>query len=169
MSLYEIQHNLQALIAQLESTDDPLEYELTMSKLEALEMDREQKLEGCCCYVKNLRAEIETFANEIERLKQRMVKLQRREESFLQYMQSCLKVGEGWKKGTHVISWLKPKSVQIKDNIDWRDLGDDAFDYGVLDDEPVWKPDKIKIRQAIESGKRFEWAKLVSQNVLKVK
>ena len=46
--LYMIQSDLLSLLKRLENTDDVLEYELLMGEIDKLEIDKTQKLEGCC-------------------------------------------------------------------------------------------------------------------------
>lgn len=172
-TLYEIQSALLPLIKRLEETECPLEYELLMGEIDKLDLDRSAKLAGCCAYVKQLQAEGEMIATEMMRVRDRMQTLldrnKKRRQSFLDYMKMHLTVGEKFQRGAHSISWSCPKSVIVDESVDWRDIGDDAFTYGTLDDEPTWSPDRVKIRQAIESGKSFSWAQLVTKNNLVIK
>ncbi len=159
--LYEIQAALLPLIKRLEETECPLEYELLMGEIDKLEIDKTQKLNGCCAYVKQLRADIETIANEITRLKERMLKAQNAEAKFLDYLRMCLPLQENFKSALHTISWRKSEAVEIIDA--------SQIPVQYMREKISYEPDKATAKQDIKCGATIPGFALVSRQNLQVK
>ena len=157
--LYEIQAALLPLIKRLEETTDPLEYELIMGEIDKLEIDKTQKLNGCCAYVKQLRADIETIANEITRLKDRMLKAQNAEAKFLDYMRMCLPLQENFKSALHTISWRKSEAAEP---VDMSQIPEKYLHM-------TWSPDRAKALRDMRAGEVVPGFQLVVRNSLQVK
>ena len=159
--LYQIQSDLFSLISRLESTDDCLEYELLMIEIDKLEMDKTQKLNGCCAYVKHLRVEIEAIANEITRLKERMLKAQKAESKFLDYLRMVLPLNEGFKSPLHTIAWRKSEAVEVTES--------SKIPPQYMRQKISYEPDKETAKQDMKMGAVIPGFQLVSRNNLVIK
>lgn len=159
--LYEIQAALLPLIKRLEETTDPLEYELIMTEIDKLEIDKTQKLNGCCAYVKHLRVEIEAIANEVTRLKERMLKAQNAEVKFLDYMRMVLPLNESFKSPLHSISWRKSERAEPVDA--------SQIPAQYMRQKISYEPDKETAKQDMKMGAVIPGFQLVIRNNLQVK
>ena len=157
--LYMIQSDLLSLLKRLENTDDVLEYELLMGEIDKLEIDKTQKLEGCCAHVKHIRAEIEMIAGEITRLKSRMEKAQKEEARFLDYLRMCLPLEQTFKSALHTISWRKSEAAEP---VDMSQIPEKYL-------RMTWSPDRAKALRDMRAGEVVPGFELVNRNTLQVK
>ncbi len=157
--LYMIQSDLLTLLKRLEATEDPLEYELLMGEIDKLEIDKTQKLEGCCAHVKHIRAEIEMIAGEIVRLKGRMEKAQKEEARFLDYLRMCLPLEQTFKSALHTISWRKSQSAEP---VDMSQIPEEYLHM-------TWQPNKAKALKEMREGGVIPGFELVNRNNLVIK
>lgn len=159
--LYEIQTQMLKLIQRMEETEDPVENESLMRQLSELEIDKDIKLEGCCAYVKQLRGEIETVVGEIVRLRKLMDQLEKRQESFLNYMKFCLQDNQPWKKGVHSISWRKSEAIEVYD--------ESKIPIQYLREKLVYEADRVQAKQDIKMGAEVPGMRLISKQNIQVK
>lgn len=157
--LYMIQSDLLSLLKRLENTDDVLEYELLMGEIDKLEIDKSAKLDGCCAYVKQVRAEIETIAGEIVRLKGRMEKAQKEESRFLDYLRMCLPLEQTFKSALHTISWRKSEAAEP---VDMSQIPEEYLHM-------TWQPNRAKALKELREGGVVPGFQLVNRNTLQVK
>jgi len=157
--LYMIQSDLLSLLKRLENTDDILEYELLMGEIDKLEIDKTQKLEGCCAHVKHIRAEIEMIAGEIVRLKGRMEKAQKEESRFLDYLRMCLPLEQTFKSALHTISWRKSEAAEP---VDMSQIPEKYL-------RMTWSPDRAKALRDMRAGEVVPGFELVNRNNLQVR
>ncbi len=159
--LYDIQATLLPLIKRLEGTTDPLEYELIMIEIDKLELDKTQKLNGCCAYVKHLRVEIEAIANEVIKLQKRMSKVQNQESRLLDYMRMCLPLNQDFKSTVHSVSWRKSEAVEITDA--------SKIPVQYMRQKMSYEPDKETAKQDMKMGAVIPGMQLVNRNNLVIK
>lgn len=159
--LYDIQATLLPLIKRLEETTDPLEHELIMIEIDKLELDKAQKLNGCCAYVKHLRVEIEAVANEVIKLQKRMSKVQNQESRLLDYMRMCLPLNQDFKSTLHSVSWRKSEAVEITDA--------SKIPVQYMRQKMSYEPDKETAKQDMKMGAVIPGMQLVNRNNLVIK
>jgi CxxC motif-containing protein len=117
-SLYEINQEVESLI---ELNVDPETGVLTPEieeKLDALEIQREQKIVSTGLYIKNLQA----FLNQIKEEKKRLTEMQKSAENRItrikEYLQNNLEPDEKITTAQVNINWRKSASVEVDPAID---------------------------------------------------
>jgi hypothetical protein len=115
MRLYEIQEKFVGLLERYNSDITEEEREAVRVELDALQCSKDEKLEACCGWYRNLEAERDLVAGEIERLKGLLGRAEGQLENWKAYLERCLGVGEKWKKGPFSLGWRKSEAVKIVD------------------------------------------------------
>jgi chromosome segregation ATPase len=115
MKLYEISERLRALIDSIDSAETPEAYEAAQAEIERTLLTRDEKLEACCAYDRELRAEIEVLEGEIGRLKDLKTAAEKKLTAWREYMARCVGVGEKWKSAKFSIGWRKSRGVIVTD------------------------------------------------------
>ena len=112
MTLYEINEQIQKAI---ELGFDPETGEiLDESALEQLQLDRDEKIENICLFIKDLKAEAAALDAEKKNLDARSTVAKRKSDSLSRYLQAMLD-GEKFKTARCSISYRKTSAV-IVDN-----------------------------------------------------
>lgn len=156
MTLYEINEQIRKAI---ELGFDPETGEiLDASALEQLQIDRDEKIENICLYIKDLRAEAKALAEESKALSERKERSQRKAESLSNYLQVMLG-GQKWKSSKAVVSYRKTVSVVVDDI--------DALPSGYLRIKK--EPDKALIKECIKAGGTMTGAHLEEKQSMSVK
>ena len=116
-SLYEIDGRIWDVIQAGYALDEETGEFWDDSAFEALEMERNDKLEGCALFVKNMEANIEAIRNEEKKLAERRHVLERRAERMRDYIAaSMLAFGDKQLETARVaLSLRKSESVTIYD------------------------------------------------------
>lgn len=128
-------------------------------KLEALQLEFEQKVEGIALWIKNLVAEAKMVKEEKDVLAVRQKTCENKAESLKKYLEGVLR-GEKFKTPKVSISYRKSESVQV-DDVD--KLDDDYLKYTA----PT--VDKTKVKQALKQGIKLEGVSLVENNNIQIK
>lgn len=128
-------------------------------KLEALQLEFEQKVEGIALWIKNLVAEAKMIKEEKDVLAVRQKTCENKAESLKKYLEGVLG-GEKFKTPKVSISYRKSESVQV-DDVD--KLDDDYLKHTV----PT--VDKTKVKQALKQGIKLEGVSLVENNNIQIK
>lgn len=116
MKLYEINDQLNRL---LELTDpekmvDPETGEIfTLKDVDALNLAREEKIEGCLLYYKNMLADVNKIKEEAKVLNERAKILANKADAFKMYIKENLH-GEKFETPRVKVSYRKSKSVEVK-------------------------------------------------------
>ena len=112
MTLFQINEQIQKAI---ELGFDPETGEiLDASALEQLQMDRDEKIENICLYIKDLVAESKALADEAKALSERKEQSAKKAESLKKYLQTMLD-GQKWKSSKAAVSYRKTQSVVVDD------------------------------------------------------
>ena len=127
-------------------------------KLQALQLEFNQKVEGIALWIKNLLAEAKMIKEEKDNLAARQKTCENKAESLKRYLSSALD-GEKFKTAKVSISYRKSESVEVEDV---SLLGDDYLKF-----KP--EPDKTKIKEALKSGVELQGATLVEKNNIQIK
>lgn len=153
MRLYEID---EAILSCIDTETGEI---LDADKLNALQIEREEKLENVALWIKDLKAEVEALKAEKQAFADRQKAAENKAESLKKWLTEAL-AGEKFKTTRVAVSFRKTKSVQVEDI--WK-LDDSFVKYA----EPT--PDKVAIKKAIEAGQEVKGATLVESVSISVK
>ena len=128
------------------------------TKLQALQLEFDEKVEGIALWIKNLLAEAKMIKEEKDNLAARQKSCENKAESLKKYLSSALG-GEKFKTAKVSISYRKSESVEVEDV---SLLGDDYLKF-----KP--EPDKTKIKDALKNGIALEGVTLVEKNNIQIK
>lgn len=152
-SLYEIDEQIMACVDF--ETGEIIDEE----KLQALQLEFNQKVEGIALWIKNLVAEAKMVKEEKDSLAARQKACENKAESLKKYLGQALG-GEKFKTSKVSISYRKSESVEVEDI---SLLDDDYLKYK----EP--EADKTKIKAALKNGLELKGVTLVEKNNIQVK
>lgn len=152
-TLYEIDEAILACIDQ--ETGEIIDGE----KLDALQIEREEKLESVALWIKDLKAEAEALKAEKQAFAERQKAAESKAESLKKWLADAL-AGEKFKTTKVAVSFRKTQSVQVSDI--W-ELDEKFVKYA----EPT--ADKAAIKAAIKAGEEVNGATLIESVSLSVK
>ena len=165
-SLYEIDSNIQAIIDSIyEASEDGEVNEVDFTALEELQAERKVKLENIALYIKNCDAEAAAIQAEINTLKSRMERLERKSEGLRGILLNSM-IANGDKELSSPRFVAKIRTSKATEIID-ESLIPDEF-IRVITKEPERKPDKAAIKKAIEAGQEIAGAKVVINNKVNI-
>lgn len=153
MNLYEIDS------AIMDCVDVETGEIIDMEALEDLQMERDQKIEGIGCWIKNLLADAKALKEEKDNLAARQKVAENKAASLKAYLSSYLN-GEKFKTAKVSISYRKSDSVNIAEGAV---IPEEYLKYS----EPT--PDKIGLKAALKSGEKIQGISLVTSNNIQIK
>ena len=158
MTLFDINKELENAF---ESLVDPETGEILDDAcvLDALTLDRNEKIENIALMIKNLRAYAEAINAEAKKLKARAKACENRSEWLKNYLAEKLQ-GEEFKSPRAAISWRRSEAVNVTD------VWALPAEYIRMADP---EPDKIAIKKALKSGETVNGATLVENYSLQIK
>ena len=110
MTLFEINEQIQKAIEL--GFDHETGEILDACALEQLQIDRDEKIENICLYIKDLTAEAKALADEAKALSERKERSAKKAESLKNYLQAMLD-GQKWKSSKAAVSYRKTQSVEF--------------------------------------------------------
>ena len=131
---------------------------LDESALEQLQMDRDEKIENICLYIKDLVAESKALADEAKALTERKERSAKKAESLKNYLQATLD-GQKWKSSKAIVSYRKVQSVVVDDM--------DALKPEFLRIKK--EPDKTAIKEVLKAGAEVAGAHLEDRQSMSIK
>lgn len=131
---------------------------LDESALEQLQMDRDEKIENICLYIKDLVAESKALADEAKALTERKERSAKKAESLKNYLQAMLD-GQKWKSSKAIVSYRKTQSVVVDDM--------DALKPEFLRIKK--EPDKTAIKEVLKAGAAVAGAHLEDRQSMSIK
>ena len=152
MKLYEIDQAITECFDQ--ETGELLDEE----KLDALQMEREKKLEGVACYIKNLRADVEALKVEEKNLAQRRKTIEHKVEGLKNWLFFALD-GQKFTTPKCVVSYRHSQAVDVPD---LKKLDPEFIHY-------QQSADKTAIKKRIKEGFDVTGAELVDKLNLVIK
>lgn len=156
-NLYDIDAKIMECMA---NCIDPETGEITNSEqLEALQMERQTKLENVALYIKNLKADAAMYKAEKQAFAERQAAAEKRAESLSEWLKKALD-GQKFKTEKTEVNFRKSQKVEI---LDIWDLNEDLLKYS----DPT--PDKAAIKRAIKAGEEVKGAKLVDDISMTIK
>lgn len=164
MNIYQIDQRISEL---LENSVDPETGELVLddAELDALQMEREAKVENLACYIKDVAGDVAKMKAEEAQLAKRRQAAERRAERLKAYLSGVL-AGEKFASPRVAISWRKTSSVQVNEPVFLSSEANSHLD-GLVKFEP--KISKSAIKRAIEQGITIEGAEIVSSMSMSIK
>ena len=152
-NLYEIQKEL------LECVDLETGEIIDIEKLEALELDKDKKIENIALFIKNLKADKEAYKKEKQLFAEKEKAADKKIESLTGYLEGFLE-GEKFKSTRVTISYRKSASVVIDDITQLRGAC-------LKIAEPV--ADKTYIKECIKDGFEVEGAHIEEKQSIQIK
>ena len=146
MTLYEIQDNIRKAIEQ--GFDEETGEILDTNALEALEIQRDEKIENIALFIKNLKAEAEAIKAEKMNLAKRQQTAENRAEWLKQYLTKCLD-GEKFFTPKVAISYRKSQTVELIDGLDVSQLPHQFLR------EIAPEVDKTALKDALKEGQEI--------------
>lgn len=143
--------------------DGEVDFNLSQAFLEALEMERADKLESIALYIKELYHEADAIGQEELKLKKRRQAKEKKAERLEEYIKSSL-LGFGDKKFETprvVLSFRSSKSVVITD--------ESKLDERFMKAKVVVTVDKTAIKDALDKGEVVEGACIEEKQNLQIK
>ena len=153
MTLYEIDEAILSCIDQ--ESGEIIDGE----KLDALQIERDEKLEGVALWIKDLKAEAEALKAEKQAFADRQKAAENKAESLKKWLSDAL-AGEKFKTTKVAVSFRKTQSVQVSDI--W-----ELEEKFVKVPEPT--ADKAAIKAAIKAGEDVKGATLIDSISISVK
>ena len=160
-SLYEINN----AIAMYEMEFDPDTGEwINEAELDALQMDRAEKIESLLLWAKNLTAEGMAIKAEADVLKDRYKRIENKIRRIEDYVASSL-AGEKFSTPRVEVSWRKSEKVIIPNDF----LVPDKFVNLSVERKPVKSEIKKYLKSIEGTDEKCEWASLEVKNNMSVK
>lgn len=160
LSLYEIN----SLIANYEMQFDEDGVWENESELDELNLAREEKIEGICLWIKNLRAEASAIKDEEKNLADRRKAKENKADRLEAYISSNLQ-GKPFETSKVKVTFRKSESVEI--------LNEDAVPDSFLDIQVVRKPMKTEIKKRLKEaeakGEEIPWARINTKQNMSLK
>jgi len=153
MNLFEINNEL------MQCFDAETGEILNPESLEALNMERERKIENIALWIKDLTAEAAALKAEKQAFEERQKAAEKKAENLKKYLLSALG-GENFKTVKAAVTFRKSQKVEVPDVYK---LDENFVKYS----EPT--ADKNAIKKAIQAGQTVEGATLVESLSISVK
>ena len=111
-ALYEINADLEALLNQIDPETGEAQFD--PEALDALLMEKQEKIEGVALAVKNIAAEATAIKAEEDSLKKRRQALEKKKDGLMKYLSAALE-GEKFETAKVAISYRKSVSAKVVD------------------------------------------------------
>ncbi len=162
-TLYEIDARLANIFITLEGdgVDATTGEVLDSEALDALQMEKWQKVDNICRFIKNLESDARQYKEEIERLKGRMDAAGKKVDSLKLYLASHLEAGKKADVPSAQIRWRKSVAVSITDEA--------KLPKAFLKEIVEVKPDKTAIKDHLKKGEEVPGACLEERQNLSIK
>lgn len=163
MTIYEIDQEIQRLL-DVGIDQETGELLFDSESLEALQLERDAKVENLALAYKNMQAEAKAIKAEEDALSQRRKAAEAKAERARKYLDYVL-AGEKFSTSRVAVSYRKSKKLQIEDGfVSW--ATEHAPDYLRYKDPEA---DKTKITEAIKNGSVIPGAMLVESHTMTIK
>jgi len=152
-----------AIMAAMDRCVDPETGEIdgeVYTELEALQMERDRKIENIACWVKNLKSDADELKAEAKAMSDRAKAKERKAESLTKYLAAVLD-GQKFETPRCVIGWRKSTAVQIAPDADL------PAEY--LRTKTTVEPDKTAIKAALVAGTAIDGCSLETRNNMTLK
>lgn len=161
MQLYKMNEQFERLIDAGELFVDTETGEVFDDKaLDQLALDWDTKVTNTGCFIKDMETDIVAIKSEVDRLRERQKRLEKRVENLKGYLSFCLN-GKKFHSPQVDISFRKSEQVEILEGCKIPD------EYQKV--KTTYTPNKTALKQAIKSGKTFDGISLVEKQNIQIK
>lgn len=163
MNLYQIKAEVEQAINDLLESADPETGEVdpnAVTNLNQLQEQMDEKIDNIGAYYKNLLAEAKMLEDEEKILRARRESKEKKAESLKKYLATALD-GKPFESTRVACSWRKSTKVDVFDQ--------EKLEPYFLNVKTDIKPDKTKIKNAIDSGIEVAGARLVESNNIQIR
>lgn len=129
-------------------------------RLDRLQMEREAKIEGIACWIKNLLSDAEAIKAEKNALAEREAKCRKKAEQLKEYLTYALG-GEKFSTAKCAVSFRKSESVEVEDLT--------LIPAELLRVKASYEADKTAIKAAIKAGREINGCRLVENISAQIK
>lgn len=154
-TLYELNEQLRDFELEIDEETGEI---LNADMLDALEIERKDKIENIALWIKNLRSDAEAYKKEKESFNKKEAAAKNKADRLKDYLSEMIK-GERFKSDKVEISWRRSEAVNV-------DMDMIPAEY-VIEQAP--KPDKTKIRQDLKNGILIPGATLEERENIQIK
>lgn len=158
MNLYEIEQEIMSCV-DMESGEV-----IDVEKLDALTMERDQKIENIALWVKNLEADAKAYKEEKDNFAQKQKSAENKAKSLKEYLTRFLD-GTAYKSTKVNVFFRTSKAVDVFD-ISALMTMDDCDNYLKYKES---EPDKTAIKNAIASGVNVPGCQIVENQNIQIK
>lgn len=155
-TLYELVKEIENFELQIDEETGEL---LNIDELDALELEKDTKVENICLLIKNLRSDAEAYKNEKEIFEQKRKQAENKADRLTAYVQYIL-AGDKFKSSKVSVFYRKSKQVECADMLM---VDPDYLRYA----EP--ELDKKKITDAIKAGVEVKGCQLVEKQNIQIR
>lgn len=156
--------NLYEIISEIENFNYEFDEEtgemLNAKALDELELAKNEKIENCCLYIKNLLADAEAYKNEEKSFAEKRKHAEKKAEGLKRYVKYCL-AGDTYKSDRVSVSYRKSEQVIVPDDI--YSLNDEFLRYKTPE------ADKTKIKAALKAGETVEGCSIITKQNITIK
>ena len=158
MTLYEISESIMNCF-------DPETGELAdVDAFEALQMERDQKIENIACWIKDLTADAAAIREEEKSLADRRRVMENKAENLKTYLSRFMGIGEKYSSARCAVSWRKSTKVEVDMDELQRDPRSENYLLYKLPEA-----NKTKIKEDLKAGFEVRGCVLVENNNLQIK
>ena len=162
MNLYEINRDIENFAFEIDEETGEV---LNADELDALQIERDTKIENIALYIKNLNALAADIKAEKDNLDARMKAVERKADGLKHYLASALN-GSKFETARCKVSYRKSKQVVLAGEFEeW--ARENAPE--LLSVKTTYTPSKTAIKEAMMEGKAVKYATLVENTNLVLK
>jgi len=129
--------------------------------LDALQMERTEKIENVGQWIKELQYTAKAIAEEEKALKERRASMEGKADNLIDYLTRVIGEGNSFDTAKIKIGWRKSTAVEVDDM--------DALPQEYVRETVKFDPDKIALKDALKNGEIIPGARLVERHKLYVK
>ena len=154
---------LYELVKEIENFDLQIDEEtgeiLNMDELDALQLEKDAKVENICLWIKNLKSDAEAYRTEKKAFEQKIRAAENKAARLTAYVDYIL-AGDKFKSSKVSVSYRKSEQIECADLLD---VDVDYLRYK----EP--ELDKKKIKDAIKAGIEVKGCRLVERHNVQIR
>jgi len=160
MNLYELNSEFKNLINRLENAD-PEEQNAILEHLSEIGIERDEKIENTCLYIKNLDAMADSIKAEEKKLSERRKAIENRSESMRNWLSENLN-GERFESSRVAVSWRKSETVEVSCLV-----AELPAEYCRV--KTTVEPDRTILKSLLKNGEIINGCQLVTKQNMQVK
>jgi seryl-tRNA synthetase len=160
MNIYELNSEFKNLINRLENAE-PEEQNAILEHLSEIGIEREEKIENSCLYIKNLDAMADSIKAEEKNLSERRKTIENRSESMRNWLSDNLN-GERFESSKVAVSWRKSETVEVL--VPYNELPSNC-----IRTKTTHEPDKSIIKDQLKKGVEIAGCYLITKQNMQVK